>query len=62
MKNLFKSFAKKNEGAITTEFLVLAAAAVGISIAGLASFQGSTTVEDADVNVTLERFTSGFAD
>lgn len=62
MKTLFKLFAKKDDGAVTAEFVVIFAAAVGLGIVGLTSFDGSTTVEDADVNVTLDRFTSGFAD
>ncbi|EDZ41134.1 hypothetical protein RB2083_648 [Rhodobacteraceae bacterium HTCC2083] len=60
MKNVFRSFAKKESGAITTEFLVIAAAVVGLGVASVSGLEGSAPAPEPDVNKTLERFTSGF--
>lgn len=60
MKALLKTFAKTECGAITTEFLVLAAAIVGLGVASVSGLEGSAPAPEPDVNKTLERFTSGF--
>lgn len=60
MKTLFKAFAKNDNGAITTEFLVIAAAVVGLGVASVSGLGDSTPAPEPDVNKTLERFTSGF--
>lgn len=60
MKNLFKAFAKSESGAVTMEFLVIAAAVVGLGVAGATGLKDSAPAPEPDVNKTLERFTAGF--
>ena len=59
MKKLLKSFLNTDSGAITTEFLVIVAAAVGLGVAGVSNLSSPAPEQDVDVNVTLERFSSG---
>ena len=60
MTNLIKSFSKSESGAMTTEFMVLIAAIVGLGVASVSGIErGTTTGKDVDVNDTLERFVSG---
>lgn len=60
MKKLITLFAKKESGAITTEFLVICAAVVGLGIVGAGGLKGSAPTPEPDVNKTLDRFTAGF--
>lgn len=60
MKKFISSFAQKESGAITTEFLVICAAVVGLGIVGAGGLKGSAPVPEPDVNKTLNRFTAGF--
>ena len=60
MTQLIKTFAQKESGAVTTEFLVICAAVVALGIAGAGGLKDSAPKPEADVNDTLNRFTSGF--
>ncbi|MGB7318749.1 MAG: hypothetical protein WBC85_12355 [Planktotalea sp.] len=61
MKNLIKSFAKREGGAVTTEFLVLVAAVVGFGVIGYAGMNsGPEKVVNVDPDVALNNFVAGF--
>ncbi|MEP5153555.1 hypothetical protein [Planktotalea sp.] len=61
MKKLLKSFAKNDNGAISTEYYILAAAVVGISVAAYGSIEsGSEKVVNVDPDAALQKFVAGF--
>lgn len=62
MTKLFNSFFKNDGGAITTEWLVLGAAAVALSVAAFDAFKdddGELHV-NVDPDTALETFVAGF--
>jgi Flp pilus assembly pilin Flp len=61
MKNLFKSFLKKDSGAISTEYYVLAAAVVALCVAAYTNIEhGSDAVVNVDPDAALNKFVEGF--
>lgn len=61
MAQFFKQFLSKESGAVTTEFIVLVAAVVGLGVVGLAgSNSEAEEVVNTDPNVALESFVAGF--
>ncbi|MGH1578191.1 hypothetical protein [Planktotalea sp.] len=60
MKNLIKSFAKQESGAVTAEFVVIVAAVVGIGVASVAGLGGKDKVVSVDPDAGLANFVAGF--
>lgn len=59
MKKLLHSFLKSDCGAVTVEFIVIVGAVVALGVTGVSGLSKSPPSEEVDVNVTLERFSSG---
>lgn len=60
MKNLFKSFATQDGGAVTTEFIVLFAAVVGLGVVGFVGLPSESVDTNSDPDKAIERFVAGF--
>lgn len=60
MKELLKKFVKSQDGAITTEFLVLVAAVVGLGIASFSGIAGEDKVVAVEADGGLAKFVAGF--
>lgn len=60
MKNLVKSFAKTESGAVTMEFLVIAAAVVGLGVMGAVVMPNGNVEANADHEKAIKSFVDGF--
>ncbi|MEN8892940.1 hypothetical protein [Planktotalea arctica] len=60
MRKLIKFFGKSEAGAVTTEFLVLAAAIVGMGVVAFAGMGGEENVVNVEPDGGLEKFVAGF--